>query len=813
MGQNPSPGQENESNHIPDWLRQMEGAEEMPDWLRKLGAASLEGEVTSSLADLAPVLPTEPFVGQQDQGLPSLPEEEEPSAEPEALLTIEPEAQKEMPDWLTEMREATSLGTEEMPVFALEEDERVPEWLAGGDKEEAGETDLAEGPEFEAFAEEGAIPEWLVGIGEEGAEEADLAEVPEFEALAEEGAVPEWLTGIGEEGAEEADLAEVPESEALAEEGAVPEWLAGIGEESVEEADLAEVPEPGAFAEDEDVPDWLKRIGEEVEEEAGFAEVPEPAALDSAEEEGLPDWLIEIDQEALGEEPTAEMPAIPAAEGEHTLEDRERPGWLQDIGEISTAEEAQVQPGATVRPPDVREAPASEEVPPEETIDETGRLPDWLEGLELVETGSPGEETAEREGQVELPDWLQEAGFDREESDAEIIEGILSAETPQTLGSRLAVEAQEEADLSLPLDEIPSWIDELRPKKQVTSQEELPVETSGPLAGLKGLLAPEPLLGIFPRSEYKPAQPIPEAHRAEAKWAEQILSIPMGRPVPTPKAPSKQVLVGWGRWIVYLALLVTVCVAAFLPDNLAALIRPPKMAETRAFYNAVEGLAQGSEVLLVLDYDASLDGELTPQLGAIVRHLLSKNLGIVAVSITPQGVAIVQDMLQENPGFTSGQHYINLGYLPPHPASLQSFVNSPTGATTLFGTGQDPDRTPLGKRVERFDDLDLIVTVSGNQEHIRWWVEQVGSQRQIDIVAGVSASIAPYVQPYYNPNSGQIKGMLVGLAGAADYETQFDPRVSSYYAQQNLVLQGYGQIVLVVILLLSGISLVLGKSS
>jgi hypothetical protein len=265
--------------------------------------------------------------------------------------------------------------------------------------------------------------------------------------------------------------------------------------------------------------------------------------------------------------------------------------------------------------------------------------------------------------------------------------------------------------------------------------------------------------------------------------------------------------------MIYFVLAAVVFAAAFLPDSMGALIRPPEMAETEAFYRAVESLPGESLVLLALDYDASLEGELTPQLRAIVRHLLSKNLGIVAISISPQGAAIVQEILEENQGFISGQDYLNLGYLPPHPASLQSFVYTPIGVAMLFGTDQEAAQTPLGQQIGQFDDLDLIITISASQEHVRWWIEQVVSQRPIELVAGVSAAIAPYVRPYYDPRGGQVKGMLVGLAGAADYETRFEPWFSTYYAQQNLVLQGYAQIVLVVIVAISGMRFILRKSS
>jgi hypothetical protein len=149
--------------------------------------------------------------------------------------------------------------------------------------------------------------------------------------------------------------------------------------------------------------------------------------------------------------------------------------------------------------------------------------------------------------------------------------------------------------------------------------------------------------------------------------------------------------------------------------------------------------------------------------------------------------------------------YTNLGYLPPHPASVQAFADSPTVAATFFGTSDSTSQSGAAS-FEKLEDLALIITVSGAQEHVRWWIEQIGSRYQVDILAGVSAAVAPYVRPYYGEaGTGQIKGMLVGLAGAARYE-ELSGAGFSPNARENLIMQGYGQLLFVGIVVLGGTS-------
>ena len=152
--------------------------------------------------------------------------------------------------------------------------------------------------------------------------------------------------------------------------------------------------------------------------------------------------------------------------------------------------------------------------------------------------------------------------------------------------------------------------------------------------------------------------------------------------------------------------------------------------------------------------------------------------------------------------------------VPAHPSVLQAFMASPLSGVSLWGTSQaEAEQTPLGQRVTRFSDLDLIVVVSSSQEHVRWWVEQTAmGDVPSKIVAGVSASAAPQLLPYASgAGETQIAGMLVGLAGAAEYEeltdAQFHPS-----ARENLVLRGCAQLLLVAIVVASGMRSLIRRS-
>jgi hypothetical protein len=296
-----------------------------------------------------------------------------------------------------------------------------------------------------------------------------------------------------------------------------------------------------------------------------------------------------------------------------TAEEEELPDWLQSMGEVEAEdEEFAKRAGVTDWLRSVQATEVPEELLPESQAAEEG-VPEWLSrSLQAPEPEIEAASTSEPQGmpaaQRDLPDWLQEA--EAETVPLGAADEAKPAESPDWLAEPAALAGAGQAgeadldlgeEVSLEGAEIPGWLAELRVKEAEKQAEELPVETSGPLVGLAGLLNPEPLLGIFPKSTYKPAAPIAEAHLAEAKLIEGILSAPASRPVVVSRSPGREILNSLGRWMVYFALAAVMVAAAFVPQ-MQEWVRSPEMPEAVEFYHAVEGLPAGSDVLLVMDY-------------------------------------------------------------------------------------------------------------------------------------------------------------------------------------------------------------------
>lgn len=784
-------------------------------------------------------LPTKPLEEIEEGVVSQKPETPETAPSPEAELPIaapapglgETEQEEEEPVWLVNLR--TRYGRARAEVAKEETVEEKPVWLR----------ELHEAP----AAEE--APDWLSELRRRATEEMPApAEVEEAPPPTEEEAIPSWLAEprAGEEGEEEIEeippLAEAEElpTEAVVEE--MPEWLRGLHEKTpapAAEAIPSETPPPAEVekreeevppilsqpTEEEGLPDWLRELTAEGGEIA-VEEVEEtpPLAVPPAEEAELPgklpDWLqrITLPEEAPPAEglsptetgvpewlrmitPTAETPAPAETE-------KEAPSWLQEIsktGEIPVFEEAIPLEETEERvPPWLQELtpPAEGEAVPEEKIPAVGEkepeIPSWLEEIKAMEP-IPFEE----------PVALAERAVPSEE----VVEEELEEVPPFPVGVEELIEEVPAPLVGEELAEavIPDWVLALRPPELETgpapTREKAAevMETTGLLAGIPGILPAEPIIGV-PHTLRPPAVvTVPGELALEAKLLGEVIARERPPAVAIPRERGKRLARQVGRVLLYLVLLVAVLIPYFFSTGLFDASVPPA-PETEDFFRTIENLSPGSVVLVAFDYDPSLAGEMTPQAEALIQHLMKCRLKVMTISLYPGGQALAEEILREAAvlyGYQAGQDYINLGYLPNHPASLRAFTRAnPVAGYTYEGTSVT--ETPLGQQINSLSDFGLIVELAAGQETLRWWVEQVGSQYpDLPMIAGISASMDPYVRPYYEtPGRRQLKGLLVGLPGAAQYEG-LTGRVGR--ALDNLESQGLAHLTIVAVIVMGNV--------
>lgn len=557
-----------------------------------------------------------------------------------------------------------------------------------------------------------------------------------------------WLDQLGAmPGAETHDAVEEPSRS--------PEdlsWLNNLGAAAEQPFDAApdRPVEPQPFVPEQDL-SWLNNLGQASEASQPGTGVPESPA-----EEDL-SWLKGLGSEselpAEGDLPKATTPRQTAPLGQPEDQKEPEPDWLK------SAAEAPSMPA----PGDVSMDWFSQQ---DQSEPETGAppagMPSTPQPAPFEDIFSPPGEPAPLSDQdvdslfsVEMPDWLSQPEPGAREPD-----------------SRAAAPVPAPGEDSLTPVELPSWVQAMRPVEAAISEaepglEDQPEETEGPLAGLRGVIPGAPIGSVRrPRPVALKLQATDE-QQASAALLEQILSSET-----TPRALISSTFVAsqhFLRWTLA-ALLLLVLGAMISLRSQSMPVSTGLSPEASSLSGAVLRIPAGANVLVVIDYEPSLAGEMEAVGGPLLDQMVllgQPNLSFISTS--PNGTALVERLLSrarintpDGFDYREGEQYRNLGFLP-------------GGSTGVLGFMERPDAVIPGAGAGAFSEYAALVIMTDHAESARVWVEQLQNRKEVDpLLSGqpllmvASAQAGPLLQPYVS--SGQVAGLLSGLSEAARYE-------------------------------------------
>jgi hypothetical protein len=738
------------SNEPPDLLAGLASQagraedEEVPDWL-----ASLNPAAKSQPASPATPAREKDFFSQVTQS------ESKPAFKPDESLP------EESPSWMDN-------APAQAPV-AQEKDE-LSEWFsqtAGGPEEvikfdsDAGQ-DTAWGSNLDSPLTSSKEPapreeedlSWLRNLEEAAKQTGDLKAprkdldwTADFEtpsAPSEPSSSREdlsWLDSLG--GIEETPQAP---SQGVARPSEDLSWLNNLGGASESEVPFsAPVPDTSEKHFSKEDLSWLNDLGGTSEQVQSFDTAP---GISSHEEPG---WLKDLGggPEPLSTPPFAEEPRRQTAPLGAKHEEAE-PDWLRQATEAPSMP----APGDLSMDWFTQKDQAAEE----KTVPPAPQLPPFSD---LFSTpGEPAPEPLSNQDvdslfSMEMPEWLSHPEP--------------AADTPASPQTPVAPLESEE---SLAPVELPSWVQAMRPMEAVISEtaslEDQPEEKEGPLAGLRGVIPGAPIgSSIRPKSISLKLQATDE-QQASAALLEQILGTETSpRALIGSSFVASQRLLRWTLAGLFLLVLSAVIIlgSQWMPLPSAAL--PLQMQSAS---DALENIPQNGRVLIVIDYEPSLAGEMEAVGGPVLTHMASLRRPTLSfLSTSPNGPGLVERLLTstninrpEGLGYQAGIEYFNLGYLPGGSAGVLGFIESP--ARMIPGAG-----------VGSLSEYDALLVMTDHAESGRVWVEQLQNQKQIDpalaskpLIMVTSAQAGPLLQPYVA--SRQINGMVSGLSEAAKYD-------------------------------------------
>jgi hypothetical protein len=221
------------------------------------------------------------------------------------------------------------------------------------------------------------------------------------------------------------------------------------------------------------------------------------------------------------------------------------------------------------------------------------------------------------------------------------------------------------------------------------------------------------------------------------------------------------------RWI-FLIIGLLVMIPLLFPLALPLSVSPP----VKGFHDAIEKLPNGSTVLMSCDYDPGGRPELMPMTQTALRQLWSKDCKIVVTVLWDGGPGLVDGILRsvaaEFPNKKYGVDWVNLGYKEGREAVMVLMGQGIANAFPKDYGGNDTRSLPLMARVRDYSSFPLLVSISAGYPGTKEWVQQVQARFHLPMVSGCTAVSAPEYYPYLQ--SGQLLGLLGGMAGAAEYE-------------------------------------------
>ena len=240
------------------------------------------------------------------------------------------------------------------------------------------------------------------------------------------------------------------------------------------------------------------------------------------------------------------------------------------------------------------------------------------------------------------------------------------------------------------------------------------------------------------------------------------------------------------RRIIFLLIGLSVLIPLVKPEWVKLPIKIDK--NTKIVFDSISALNEGDKVLLSFEYGASTKPEVHPMAVALLKHSFSKDIKVYIVSLWPEGpimAKLAMDEIIESKLFDvkDGIDYVMFDYKVGGSIVIKQIADDFRGIYK-----QDYNRVPIEDleimngiySVEDFNFVfDFSAGVPGNAE----WVQYACDPKNIPLSSGCTSIMVTDAIPYVE--SGQLKGILAGMPGAAEYEKLVYDYLVDKYSSDN----------------------------
>jgi hypothetical protein len=352
-----------------------------------------------------------------------------------------------------------------------------------------------------------------------------------------------------------------------------------------------------------------------------------------------------------------------------------------------------------------------------------------------------------------------------------------------------------QAELAASMGEIPDWVRKLQEK--VLNREDAPPKDEQ--SAIQNETTPASDNSRSSKNRERSASSVVEIPEPDTNLVESVIAYIGGLKSPRKiPADDKRRLPRsiWG--VIGLTMFSLIATLLWSGSSVTALPQPAE-ANLVGITTKIDSMSPEAVVLVGIDYDVSLAGEVENAALPVLVHLMRKQVSLVFVSTRPTGPALANHLLDLGmnwlPDYPDGKAFV-FSYLPGGAAGLLQMAVSPRQALAIVTDGTNPWLSQELSQIQKISDFSLVILLTDSSSSGRDWLEQV--QLRLDdtpLYAIVSRQAEPILLPYQN--SGQIQSLMAGISDGANYE-----RIYLFTTNNQQMLRAYqGALLFMAILL------------
>jgi len=234
---------------------------------------------------------------------------------------------------------------------------------------------------------------------------------------------------------------------------------------------------------------------------------------------------------------------------------------------------------------------------------------------------------------------------------------------------------------------------------------------------------------------------------------------------------------GLDKRIVYIIIALSVLLPLLKPDLFKLPI--PISPESQQVFDEIETLAkknkdgETAKILVAFAYGASTKPEIHPMVIALLNQLFVNDIKVYIMSLFAEGVQMSIDAMNEVKDsdlfeLTEYTDYVMFDYRVGGEIVIKNLVSDFKEVYKKDIKGKSIDDIPMMNNIENIESFDFVFDFSAGVPGNAEWVQYACDPTGVPLSSGCTSIMVTDVIPYVK--SGQIKGILAGMPGAAEYE-------------------------------------------